>query len=117
MRWLPNCEKMPRFRFTSCLRINPNRPAPGDFAKQPCRLSALLSDTAGKEELTMLRIPGIQRSRHRKGLLTASSLLLLLSAAGFAQSGRKNNKPPHPDAPAPKDQTIVPAIGARDLNH
>jgi hypothetical protein len=60
----------------------------------------------------MLRIPGIQRSRHRKGLLTASSLLLLLSAAGFAQSGRKNNKPPHPDAPAPKDQTVVP-----DLNH
>ena len=85
--------------------------------KQPCRLSPLLSDTAGKEEVNMLRIPGIQRSRHRKGLLTASSLLLLLSTAGFAQSGRKNNKPPQPDAPVPKDQTVVPAIGARDLNH
>jgi len=65
----------------------------------------------------MLRIPGIQRSRHRKGLLTASSLLLLLSTAGFAQSGRKNNKPPQPGAPVPNDQTVVPAIGARDLNH
>jgi len=65
----------------------------------------------------MLRIPGPQRSRHRKCLLTASSLLLLVSATGLAQSGRKNNKPPEPDVPVPKDQAVVPAIGARDLNH
>src|SRR5262245_59161224 len=65
----------------------------------------------------MLRIPGIQRSRHRKGLLTASSLLFLLSTAGFAQSGRKSNKPPQPIVPAPTDETLVPTNGARDLNH
>jgi hypothetical protein len=64
----------------------------------------------------MLRFPGIQRSR-RKGLLTATSLLLLLSTAGLGQSGRKNNKPPLPTAPVPNDETVVPAIGARDLNH
>ena len=65
----------------------------------------------------MLRIPGIQRSRHRKGLLTASSLLLLLSTAGLAQSGRKSNKPPQPVVPVPNDGTVVPTTGARDLNH
>ena len=65
----------------------------------------------------MLRFPGPQRSRHRKGLLTASSLLLLLSTAGFAQSGRKNNKPPQPADPLPNDETVVPTTGARDLNH
>jgi len=65
----------------------------------------------------MLRFPGIQRSRHRKYLLTASSLLLLLSNVGLAQSGRKGNKPPQPIVPLPNDETVVPAISARDLNH
>ena len=65
----------------------------------------------------MLRFPGIQRSRHRKCLLTASSVLLMLSTAGLAQSGRKNNKPPQPNAPVRNDETVVPTIGARDLNH
>jgi len=65
----------------------------------------------------MLRFPGIQRSRHRKGLVTASSLLLLLSTAGLSQSGRKSNKPAQPGVPLPKDETVMPAIGARDLNH
>ena len=65
----------------------------------------------------MLRFPGIQRSRHRKGLLTASSLLILLSTAGLGQSGRKNNKPAPPAVPVPSDETVTPSIGARDLNH
>jgi hypothetical protein len=65
----------------------------------------------------MLRFPGFQRSRHRKGLLTASSLLLLLSTSGLAQSGRKSTKPPQTDAPPIKDETVPPGIGARDLNH
>jgi hypothetical protein len=65
----------------------------------------------------MLRFPGIQRSRHRKAILTASSLLLLLSTSGLAQSGRKNNKPPEPSVTPANDETVVPTVGARDLNH
>jgi len=65
----------------------------------------------------MLRFPGIQRSRRRKGLITASSLLLLLSTAGLGQSGRKNNKPAQPDVPVPIDETVTSALGARDLNY
>jgi hypothetical protein len=65
----------------------------------------------------MLRFPGFQRTRHRKGLLTASSLLLLLSTSAFAQSGRKNTKPPQTDSPPIKDESLPTRTGARDLNH
>jgi hypothetical protein len=89
----------------------------GNHPEQPNTIAPLLSAIAGKKELTMLRFPGIQRSRRRKGLATASTLLLLFSTAGLAQSGRKNTKPPQPIAPVPKDEPLAPVIGARDLNH
>jgi hypothetical protein len=67
----------------------------------------------------MLRIPVTQRFRHKKGLFAASSLLLLLSTQGFAQSGRKTTKPPQnpTTVPLPSDEKEAPVTSARDLTH
>jgi hypothetical protein len=71
-----------------------------------------------KKELTMLRFPGIQRSRRQRGLLAASSLLLLLSSHSLAQSGRKTVKPTQnpTNIPQPNDDVSAPP-NARDLKH
>jgi hypothetical protein len=64
----------------------------------------------------MRMLPDFQRNRKRKGFFTASSLLLLLAAQTFSQSGRRAPKPaptplPHTDA----DNTPRPS--ARDLKN
>jgi len=67
----------------------------------------------------MLQFPGIQRSRHKRGIFVASSVLLLLSTSGLAQSGRKTAKPsPSPaNIPATNDEKSAPKADARDLTH
>ena len=64
----------------------------------------------------MRMLPGFQRNRHRKGMVTASSLLLLLATQTIAQSGRRVPKPPQPPVTTPKtDAEVTPKTGARDL--
>jgi hypothetical protein len=59
--------------------------------------------------------PGFQRNRHKKGLLAASSLLLLLASQTLAQSGRRAPKPA-PPVPAPQTDTDSTARNsAREL--
>ena len=67
----------------------------------------------------MLQFPGLQRSRQKRGLLAASSLLLLLSAPCLAQSGRRTAKPsPSPsNIPTTTDEANASSRGARDLTH
>jgi len=66
----------------------------------------------------MLRFPGIQRSRRQRGILAASSLLLLLSSHSLAQSGRKTVKPSQnpTNIPQPNGDVSAPP-NARDLKH
>lgn len=52
----------------------------------------------------MKMLPGFQRNRRKKGLLAASSLLLLFSTQAIAQSGRRAAPKPAP-TPAPTPQT------------
>ena len=54
--------------------------------------------------------PGIQRKRHKKGLLTASSLLLLLATQTIAQSGRRAPRPAQPPAQTPQADTETTSI-------
>jgi hypothetical protein len=64
----------------------------------------------------MKMLPGFQRNRHRKGLLAASSLLLLLATQTIAQSGRRAPKPAPPPAPTPQtDSDITAKNSAREL--
>jgi hypothetical protein len=64
----------------------------------------------------MKMLPGFQRNRHKKGLLAASSLLLLLSTQTFAQSGRRAPKPAQPPVPTPQTDTDSTAKNsAREL--
>ena len=64
----------------------------------------------------MLRLPGIQRFRQNKGLFAVSSLLLLLSTQGLAQSGRKATKPPQTPASIPTtDENAQAKTTTRDL--
>jgi hypothetical protein len=64
----------------------------------------------------MKMLPGFQRSRHRKGIFTASSLLLLLATQTIAQSGRRAPKPAQPPVTTPQtDPEASPKLGARDL--
>jgi len=67
----------------------------------------------------MLQFPGIQRSRHKRGILAASSLLLLLSTSGLAQSGRKATKPsPSPaNIPSANDEKSATQADTRSLTH
>src|SRR6185503_21375073 len=69
-------------------------------ATLPTRLASKVN-TAGENRMKML--PGFQRSRHKKGLLAASSLLLLLATQTIAQSGRR--AAPKPAQPVPTPQT------------
>lgn len=67
----------------------------------------------------MLRFPGIQRSCRKRGLLAASSLLLLLATDSLAQSGRKTIKPSQnpTNIPQTNDEKVSSLPNARDLKH
>lgn len=64
----------------------------------------------------MKMLPGFQRNRHQRGILAASSLLLLLATQTFAQSGRRTPKPTQPPVNTPQtDSEKTPGTNARDL--
>jgi hypothetical protein len=64
----------------------------------------------------MKMLPGFQRNRHKKGLLAASSLLLLLATQTIAQSGRRAPKPTQPPVPTPQsDSDTTTKNSAREL--
>jgi hypothetical protein len=64
----------------------------------------------------MRMLPGFQRNRHKKGIFTASSLLLLLATQTFAQSGRRAPKPAQPPVPTPQaDSDTASKNDAREL--
>jgi len=55
-------------------------------------------------------LPDFQRNCHKRGLFAASSLLLLLAAHTFAQSGRRAPKPTQPPVKAPETENKKPQI-------
>ena len=59
--------------------------------------------------------PGIQRKRHRKSFLAASSLLLLFATQTVAQSGRRAPKPAEPPVSTPKTDSETSKDSAREL--
>ena len=59
--------------------------------------------------------PGFQRNRHKKGLLAASSLLLLLATHTVAQSGRRAPKPAQPVPTPQTDANTTAKNSAREL--
>src|ERR1044072_3308492 len=59
--------------------------------------------------------PGFQRKRHRKCILTASGLLLLLATQTIAQSGRRAPKPAQPPVSTPKTDSEASKNNAREL--
>ena len=63
----------------------------------------------------MKMLPGFQRNRHKKGLLAASSLLLLLATQTFAQSGRRAPKPAQPVPTPQTDSDTTANNSAREL--
>jgi hypothetical protein len=63
----------------------------------------------------MKMLPRFQRNRHRKGVLAASSLLLLLATHTIAQSGRRAPKPAQPVPTPQTDADTTPANSAREL--
>jgi len=63
----------------------------------------------------MKMLPGFQRNRHKKGLLAASSLLLLLATQASAQSGRRAPKPSQPAVAPTTDTNTAPKAGNREL--
>lgn len=63
----------------------------------------------------MKMLPGFQRKRHRKGILTASSLLLLLATQTIAQSGRRAPRPAQPPVSTPKTDSEATTVNAREL--
>ena len=64
----------------------------------------------------MKMLPGFQRNRHKKGLLAASSLLLLLATQSFAQSGRRTApKPAQPVSTPQTDSDTSSKNNAREL--
>lgn len=63
----------------------------------------------------MKMLPGFQRNRHKKGLLTASSLLLLLATQTLAQSGRRAPKPAQPPVTPSQTDTESSKNPAREL--
>ncbi len=65
----------------------------------------------------MRMLPYFQRNGQRKGMLAASSLLLLLATQTIAQSGRRTPKPPQPPVTTPQtDSEVTPKTGARELS-
>ena len=63
----------------------------------------------------MKMLPGFQRNRHKKGLLAASSLLLLLATHTVAQSGRRAPKPAQPVPTPQTDAGTTAKNSAREL--
>jgi hypothetical protein len=63
----------------------------------------------------MKMLPGFQRNRHKKGLLAASSLLLLLATQASAQSGRRAPKPSQPPVAPTTDTNTGPKASTREL--
>ena len=63
----------------------------------------------------MRMLPGFQRKRPRKCILTASSLLLLLATQTVAQSGRRAPKPAESPVTTPKTDSEAAKNSARDL--
>jgi len=63
----------------------------------------------------MKMLPGFQRNRHKKGLLAASSLLLLLATQTIAQSGRRAPKPAQPLPTPQTDADTTATNSAREL--
>ena len=59
--------------------------------------------------------PGFQRNRHKKNLLAASSLLLLLASQTIAQSGRRAPKPAQPVPTPQTDADTTANNSAREL--
>ena len=59
--------------------------------------------------------PGFQRNRHKKNLLAASSLLLLLASQTIAQSGRRAPKPAQPVPTPQTDADTTTNNSAREL--
>jgi hypothetical protein len=63
----------------------------------------------------MKMLPGFQRNRHQRGILAASSLLLLLATQTIAQSGRRTPKPTQPPVTPQTGSETTPRNNARDL--
>ena len=63
----------------------------------------------------MKMLPGFQRNCHKKGLLAASSLLLLLATQASAQSGRRAPKPSQPPVAPTTDTNTGPTASTREL--
>lgn len=63
----------------------------------------------------MKMLPGFQRKRHKKGLLAASGLLLLLATQTSAQSGRRAPKPAQPPVTPQVDSDTTPKSTGREL--
>ena len=63
----------------------------------------------------MKMLPGFQRKHHRKGMLAASSLLLLLATQTVAQSGRRAPKPAQPPVATLKTDSEATKADAREL--
>jgi len=63
----------------------------------------------------MKMLPGFQRKRHRKGMLAASTLLLLFTTQTVAQSGRRAPKPAQTPVSTPKTDTETSKNSAREL--
>jgi len=63
----------------------------------------------------MKMLPGFQRNRHKKGLLAASSLLLLLATQTIAQSGRRAPKPAQPVPTPQTNSDTIATNSAREL--
>ena len=63
----------------------------------------------------MKMLPGFQRNRNKKGLLAASSLLLLLATHTMAQSGRRAPKPAQPVPTPQTDADTTAKTSAREL--
>lgn len=63
----------------------------------------------------MKMLPGFQRKRPRKGILAASSLLLLFATQTIAQSGRRAPRPAQPPVDTPKTESEASKDSAREL--
>lgn len=63
----------------------------------------------------MKMLPGFQRNRRKKGILAASSLLLLLATQTSAQSGRRTPKPAQPPVTPQTDPNATPKSSGREL--
>ena len=63
----------------------------------------------------MKMLPGFQRKRRKKGIVAASSLLLLFATETIAQSGRRAPRPTQPPVTTPQADSDASSKSARDL--